>query len=251
MVFKILQITDTHLTPTTHLRGVPVYEQLEKVLHQTIEKDPSIDMVVFSGDIADEGSDEAYRWVKQRTANYVEKCIFMVGNHDKSEKIVKCLDLKHEVDIQEGRVTSLVEKSDFSILCLDTGENRLSTPQIDYLVKYRAELPVENQLIVFTHHPVLYMGAAFMDSKYPLGNIDEVVERLGQAKGQHFTFYSGHYHLDGSSTQGNITVHTTPSTMLQISREHAGFSIDTTAPGYRMIEIDNDYTRSYVKFIRE
>jgi len=88
---------------------------------------------------------------------------------------------------------------------------------------------------VFMHHPPAICGCLFMDTKYPLKNIDEVRKSLKKVPNLHNIFV-GHYHTEKFIVQDGKNIHLTPSTMMQIDTRTPNFRMEHVRPGWRIID---------------
>lgn len=241
---KILQITDTHLDekPTTH--GHNVYEKLSLVLQQTVEK-TQFDLIIFSGDISDKGSEKAYQWLAEKTKNYQDKTIWMPGNHDDIQAMEKILKLPYKVEIEDNKLNYQIQLADIKILCLDTREKNLSSTQINWLIE-----STDENTIIFIHHPPLPCNSPFMDNNHCLENWQILREKLTAIPHLNFRFFCGHYHQDSYFCEQNIQIFLTPSTMFQIDRHQPHFQIHHNQSGYRIIEIlENQSLKTYCNYL--
>lgn len=244
MMKKILQITDTHLDEKLTTHGYNVYEKLSLILEQTIEKE-DFDLVIFSGDISDMGSLKAYQWLSEKTKHFQDKIIWMPGNHDNINTMKQVLKLPFQVNFEENKLNYQLNLAGVNILCLDSSENSLSDPQIDWLIKSTNE-----NTITFIHHPPMLCGSAFMDNNYSLKNTDILTEKLLSTPNKTFRFFCGHYHQDSYFFHKNIQIFLTPSTMFQIERHQSHFQISHSQSGYRIIEIFEDKSlKTYTNYI--
>lgn len=243
-MIKILQITDTHLDekPTTH--GHNVYEKLMKVWQQTVEKE-EFDLIVFSGDICDQGSLKGYQWLAQKMQKFDHKIIWMPGNHDDFENMKKTFNFPFRVDVEAHKLNYQLSLGGMNILCLDTRDKYLSENQTNWLIK-----SVDQDTIIFIHHPPLNCGSPFMDNNHSLQNSSILTEKLLAIPELNFKFFCGHYHQDSYYSYQNIQVFLTPSTMFQIDRHQPHFQIDHTQSGYRIIEISESKSiKTYCNYI--
>jgi Icc protein len=77
----LAQLSDTHLLadPAAPLRGHNTTTSLVAVLDAL---PPRVDVMVLTGDIAEDGAPEAYRRAMALTDGRAEQCHFVAGNHD-------------------------------------------------------------------------------------------------------------------------------------------------------------------------
>src|SRR4051812_17376053 len=103
---RILHLSDTHLTRVPGLDGdgVDTRESLRRILHDCREL-PGLDVVVVTGDVADDGSREAYTDALELIGAFARQrhipAIFSTGNHDERAAFTAVLGTGH-LDV-EGR----------------------------------------------------------------------------------------------------------------------------------------------------
>src|SRR4051812_28733693 len=83
---RVLHLSDPHLTRTgIDENGVDARAALERMLHDA-RFVPGIDLVVVSGDIADDGSTEGYAGVLELVGRFAAERgiphVYCTGNHD-------------------------------------------------------------------------------------------------------------------------------------------------------------------------
>lgn len=81
---RILQITDTHLFAEKHetLLGVNTWESYQAVLEAIRAQQYEYDLIVATGDLAQDQSAAAYQHFAEGIASFRAPCVWLPGNHD-------------------------------------------------------------------------------------------------------------------------------------------------------------------------
>lgn len=241
------QISDTHISAVDQinkLTGKNSREQFLEVIQ--ILANRSLDILILTGDLAEfAGEHEAYIWLKEVLSTFPCPYIVIPGNHDRAATMVSTFALP-TTDYQHGMLYFQRIVKGRRLLFLDTSSYRLPLVQLSWL--YQQVTSDNAPTLLFIHHPPLLCGCRFMDSFYPLHNIDEVWPILRElAPIQHI--FCGHYHTSKTVVCDGKYVHVTPSTMMQIDTELLNFAVAHTRPGWRIIEWHDSQVHTYVEFI--
>lgn len=228
---RIAQISDIHIGPTDDLvQNIDVRANFLKCLDAVRGK--AIDLVVLSGDIAaDRAEPGAYEWVAGIMKDFPIPWVVMGGNHDKISTMQKYFDL--EADLKNGMLYFKREIKGHKLFFLDSSTNKVDSEQLQWLQKEAAQ--TEDEVMMFMHHPPAICGCLFMDTKYPLRNIDEVRAAFKKIHNMHNIFV-GHYHAEKFIVQDGKNIHLTPSTFMQIDTRTPNFRMEHSSPGWRIID---------------
>ena len=228
---RIAQLTDIHVGPTEELvQNIDVRANFLKTLDAIRGK--AIDFLVISGDLAaDKAEPGAYEWVASILRKYSIEWVVMGGNHDKISTMAHYFDFGD--DLKNGKLYYKRVIKGHHLFFLDSSTNRIHTEQLDWLKHECAK--VKDEVMLFIHHPPAICDCLFMDTMYPLRNIDEVRETLREIHNLHNIFV-GHYHTEKFIVQDGKNIHLTPSTMMQIDTRASHFRMEHTRPGWRIIE---------------
>ena len=81
---RILQITDTHLFAEKHetLLGINTWESYQAVLDAIHASQRECDLIVATGDLAQDHSAAAYQHFAEGIASFAAPCVWLPGNHD-------------------------------------------------------------------------------------------------------------------------------------------------------------------------
>ncbi len=231
--FRILQLSDLHIGPDAQpVKGHDTRKKFLQVLERLSGED--WDLVVLSGDLAaDQGEIEAYRWLRDTLERYLSyPYIVMAGNHDRVANMREVFDIPEQW-VKGDQLYFCYELKGTPLYCLDTSDYQLPAAQLDWLVGEAAAR--EERGLLFIHHPPVLCGCRFMDSRYPLGNIDQawpVLREIPQIE----DIFCGHYHTAKTLSIDGKMIHLAPAIMMQIDPRSVKFAIQHTRPGWRIIE---------------
>ena len=238
---RILQITDTHLFAQKHetLLGVNTWESYQAVLAAIHAQQRDCDLIVATGDLAQDHSAEAYQHFAESIAAFAMPCVWLPGNHDFQPAMYSALQ---ESGISSAKRVFIGDH--WQILLLDSqvfgvpyGE--LSDYQLEWLERKLADAPERNTLLLLHHHP-LPSGCSWLD-QHSLRNgaaLDTVLARYPRVR----HMLCGHIHQELDLDWNGRRMMATPSTCVQFKPHCANFTLDTIAPGWRWLELHDDGT---------
>lgn len=233
---RLIQITDPHIGPARDYRlaGVETLETLREVLAEIGSSAQPPELICATGDIAADGSAEAYRLFTQQLQFLELPYQWLPGNHDDPQLI------------REGLTATpywpLLELGSWRILSLDTsvpGEvgGYLAAEELGFLTAQLEREPTAPTL-VFMHHPPVPVGCAWLDAQ----RIANAVELEVILKRHHNVraLFSGHVHQQFHTIWAGTQVHTTPATCFQFRANSPEFGLSDQPPGYRWIDLYPD-----------
>lgn len=234
----IAQITDIHLGFEPNNPAEFNRKRLDQTLRALIDMTPPPDLLLVTGDMADEGDDRiSYRRLRSALAAAPFPIWFCMGNHDSREAF---LEFFPEVSTAGGFVQYAIEGFALRILVLDTLEvgrhgGGFCEIRAGWLKERLAEQPERPTLIVL-HHPPIETGLSWMTE-----NPDAAwVERLRQIVSAHSNIVgmiAGHLHRTVVTQWAGTTLAVCPSTAPQVALDLD--SIDPDRPdGRPMIVAD-------------
>lgn len=235
--FTLVQITDPHLHATSDgtLLGMNTENSLKLIVDRVVEEVPEIDLVIATGDIAQDSSVQAYRNFLDFVRPLQAPMRWIPGNHDSRENMAEAgQGLDHAEPVYElgdwviilldsivpGRVYGNLDENQLTLLkdTLDANQDR-------------------HVLIAFHHHPVP------MESRW--------IDQIGVRNREHFqalvngydnirAVVCGHVHQDSDQIINQIRYISTPSTCVQFLPKSQDFGIDTLGPAYRTLTLHPD-----------
>ena len=251
-VFRIVQITDPHLFKDTNgeLLGINTQASFSQVLSEIQQQQYDYDLVLATGDLVQDNSDEGYLRFRQEVKALNNKMVFWIpGNHDFQPKMFEILK---EETVSAKKHIVLGDK--WQILLLDSQvqgvpHGQLEAEELDWLKLKLQEYPERYSLVVLHHH-LLSTGSAWLD-QHNLRNANELAEVLAPFKNVKALLY-GHIHQQVDSEWLGYQVMATPSTCIQFKADSNTFALDVAQPGWREIDLYADgHIETRVKRIQQ
>lgn len=248
MTRRIVQLTDLHLLPSVdeRLRGVPTVEVVTSVLEHLREHVPDIDLLVISGDLAQEESTVTYRALAEMLKPWGAAIRMIPGNHDDRSQMGQTFsDLVTTVD---ERIVFAEQLDAWQVIGLDsqvTGEvaGLVGEQQLAWLDRQLHDHST-SPTIVFVHHPPVSVETSWFDviGLKDSAAMQTVIARHSQVK----LVCCGHVHFEFESAIASTRVVTTPAASFQFAPHTPSQEYDLLPPGYRLIEIDEIEFRTNV-----
>ena len=236
---RVLQITDTHLFAKKDetLLGVNTWESYHAVLQAIHASARDADLVVATGDLAQDHSSAAYQHFADGIASFSAPCVWLPGNHDFQPSMYSTLQ---DAGISPAKRVMVGEH--WQILLLDSQvfgvpHGELSDFQLEWLEKRLAEAPERHTLLLLHHHP-LPAGCSWLDqhSLRNAASLDNVLVRYPRVK----NLLCVHIHQELDVDWNGRRIMATPSTCVQFKPHCANFTLDTVSPGWRWLELHAD-----------
>jgi 3',5'-cyclic-AMP phosphodiesterase len=224
---RMLHLSDTHIRRTDGPNpvGVDPRASLGQMLDGCREV-RHLDVIVVTGDVADDGSREAYEHIRDVIGDFARErhipVMFAIGNHDERRAFAEVLGNGHfdaaggEPD-QASALTGSDERvamslvSGYRIITLDSlvpGKiyGWLSRGQLDWLRETLAE-PAPNGTVLALHHPPIALDVE-VQQLLGLGNGTDLAEAIRGTDVQ--LVLCGHFHLQLSGYLAGVPVWVTP-----------------------------------------
>lgn len=224
MTIRILHLSDTHLVAARDAGdGVDSVAALERVLHD-VRHVPDIDLVVVSGDVADDAG-PGYAEVRARVGAFAAACgaphVYAVGNHDDRPAFTAALGTGHlgpdgvdrgvAADL-DGVVAAVSQVGGLRVVTLDsvvTGavHGEVGRSQLDWLARV-LERPASSGTVVVLHHPPLRLAPYVLTTRLGLsdpGGLAEVIRGTDVR-----AVLCGHFHCQLAGTLAGVPVVVAP-----------------------------------------
>ncbi len=244
--FRILQITDTHLFASdTHLfaskeatlLGVNTWGSYQSVLKAIEPKATDIDLIIATGDLAQDQSALAYKHFIEGIARFSAPCVWVPGNHDFLPTMAATL--KND-NVRRSKQVLIGERWQLVLLNSQVpGEawGELSDDELSWFDNALAQFPERRSLIALHHHP-LPSGCNWLDQS-GLRNTARLEAKLAPYPLAR-TAVCGHIHQSLSLDWHGRHIFATPSTCVQFKPYCGNFTIDATHPGWRWLTLYPD-----------
>jgi Icc protein len=202
------------------------------VIDHVLEHPGQPDLVLATGDLAQDGSHAAYEALAAALARFGCDSLWIPGNHDNTERL-------WAVARRYGAERKHVLKGGWQFLMLDSSVPRkvhgeLTQQELEWLeatLDANRRLPA---LIALHHHPVDITADWMAD--IGLHNRDAlwaIINRHPQVK----VVTWGHIHQEVDRQENGVRLLGSPSTCIQFTAGAREFSVEERAPGYRWFEL--------------
>lgn len=160
---RIVQLSDLHLRPLPLCSGVDPWLAWRAALDRVAGLKPAPDLLLLSGDLADDGAAPTYARLAASLATAGWPHALLPGNHDDRRAMRAAFPGQGWAD--ENRLCRRVDRGELTLLLLDTlvpgaewGE--FGDAQRAWL---DAHCPDDRRVVVAMHHPPCALGIAGMD----------------------------------------------------------------------------------------
>jgi 3',5'-cyclic AMP phosphodiesterase CpdA len=209
----IAQVTDLHLHADA---GHPNLARFALVLAHLASLRPLPDLLVLSGDLADDGALESYRHLEGALEAWPGPVRFALGNHDRRDHFRAVFGDSHFTD---GYVQGRSTLGELQVVILDSLEDgrhggafcEARAGWLRQAVQDSAGAP----LLVFMHHPPVGVGIPWIDpgpGQAWIARLDTALQGANLA-----AICSGHVHLGGVFPWRGRQVVTCPSSSSDLS----------------------------------
>ncbi len=244
---RIVQITDLHILADENadLSGVNPIQSLNHVVENINSLSPQAELVIASGDLTDEGSPAAYHLLRKTLHELTCPVYVMAGNHDETEVMRSELPgdnvfCQRQVDVGNWRLLLVNSKLPGSSCGF------ISDDEFAWLDKC-LNSDIDRPVVLAMHHTPLKLCATHSCQVENTDDFLAKVKNYKQVKG----LLAGHTHNAVEQTFDQLTVMTTPSTMVQVTHNqtdampnHGQFwdyhRADNSKHGYRVVDLYAD-----------
>ena len=238
--YRIVQITDAHLfgDRATIFDGLNTFDTLCDVVNLVSSQQDDIDLLLCTGDLAQDSSIQAYHNFLEALAPLKAPQLWLPGNHDIRRNMQQSLEqnsvhLKRSAQLGnwriimlnsnvEGHVYGLLDQKELADLDLELADSERSGAHV----------------LVCVHHNCLPVKAAWLQ-QHCLKNSEEMFSVLDKYKHVRGILY-GHIHQEFNADRNGVKIMATPSTCIQFHPTNDDFTIDNAKPGYRWLELQPD-----------
>ncbi|SAI66346.1 cAMP phosphodiesterase [Bordetella ansorpii] len=231
----LIQLTDMHLMDEPHaeMLGVDTEASLKAVLRQAMREMPDAQLVLATGDVAQDGSRGAYRRLRGLLGQLGTTVRCLPGNHDDAAAMHAVLpDWTTPItDVGAWRVVML----DSTVRGSDAGH--LDDRQLD-LLDQAAATADDRHILVALHHNPVQMDSDRHDTMM-VDNPMALFQRLADIPQARVVLW-GHVHRQFDRRRHNLRLLASPSTCFQFAVHNGRHTLDGAAPGYRWLKLYRD-----------
>lgn len=236
---KLIQITDLHLRGDGEpVGGRDPAANLAKAVTDINHHHTDADLVIFTGDLSDDGSPASYRLLANTLESLVPPFRLLLGNHDERAAFSSVFP---GVLAEEGFVQSVYDTGAVRLVLLDTLDEGavaglLCERRLAWLDRRLAE--ASNPALIFMHHPPFDIGMPPLDG-VKLADpqlFADVLRRHGNVR----HIFAGHVHRLCSGTWNGIAFNTGRGTNHQTAPLFGAkdFAVGFDTPAYNVILLD-------------
>jgi 3',5'-cyclic-AMP phosphodiesterase len=232
---RIVQITDTHLfaDKDKSLLGINTWNSFTAVTNliwqQESVKTSPMDLLLCTGDIAQDYSEASYLNFKNHMAFVNAPLAALAGNHDEAERLSNTGMSKHKV-IHIGAWCVLLVDSQVPY----KSHGKIAPEELTWLETQLIENK-DKHILVATHHHPQSLSTQWLDGVGML-NGDQFIEVLSKYSAVKAVLL-GHVHQEVDYEYEHFRVLASPSTCIQFKPQSEEFMLDDTQPGYRSLEL--------------
>lgn len=236
---KLVLVSDLHLVvPGIELFGRDPLKQLEACIADINDKHADADLVIFSGDLADDSEPPAYAALAERIRDLAPPCRMMMGNHDDRAAF---LDALPDAPREGGFIQSSMDIDGTRIILLDTlwpgnVPGMFCEARRAWL---HAQLSSAQEALIFMHHPPVAIGIPSLD-ECRLSEAETLLAVL-KKHGNVRHIFAGHVHRLSHGDWDGIPFTTVRGTNHQSALKFSGaHEVSFEAPTYSIILADGE-----------
>ena len=235
------------------MRGALSKPRLDGLVDAINHLDFKPDLVIHSGDIANDPENSAYALAAESLSRLRVPCYYVTGNHDDADLIKQHLEMGPHVPLSEDPSVLFykIDLPDHTIFVLDgkVPEEQGPHGHIDpaHLKVLSEELDrCTTAFSVFCHYPALPLYSPWIDKHLLLDNGEDVHQLLKEHAGDRFRgFFFGHVHRGVQMYRDGIFYAGVSSSACQFSAasDDSEITFDSDCPLYfNHINLDASYT---------
>lgn len=236
---KLIQVTDPHLRG----RGEPVCGRapaasLAKAVADINRHHADADLVIFTGDLSDDGSPQSYRLFAETIEPLIPRSRLLLGNHDDRTAFRAVFP---NAPAEGDFVQSTIDMGGYRLVFLDTLDQgvvagRLCESRLAWLDRGLEETSVST--LIFMHHPSFDIGMPPLDG-VKLTDPQAFADLL-RRRGNVRHIFAGHVHRLCSGTWNGIAFNTGRGTNHQTAPLFGAkdFAVGFDAPTYNVILVN-------------
>ncbi len=237
-IMLVVQVSDSHLIESEDglLYGINTLNTFRQAVESIGRMSPRPDLILHTGDLAEDGSLAAYRRLDQLFQGLAIPYVWIPGNHDSLPAMAAALPISPKRWVRDNWQFVLVSSK---LEGEETHDGMVSPQELDHLRESLQQ--ARHPTVVAIHHHPIPVFSRWLDEGYPLRNADEfvnIVERFPCCKIVLF----GHVHQEVDRVQHGIRYLCAPSTFEQFQPRTETLVRDPRLPGFRVLDLAPDGT---------
>jgi Icc protein len=243
---RVVQVTDIHLLPEpgSKLYGVDTAIALQLVINAIAQLLPKPDLIIATGDLAEDGSNKTYSRLRKILAGTNLPVYVLSGNHDDSSAMQDALVSRNIKFVDKARLGGW-----FFVFVNSqaVGESYgFISPAEMSLLKANLEAAGDAPVMVALHHtpmPICLRANCQLQNAVELNNLLDGFRNVKAV-------IAGHTHIEAEEINGSYIRYTTPSTFAQVDHGQAtdsdtgdfwsSHTMDGSAHGFRVLDLMPD-----------
>lgn len=240
-MINFVQITDVHLMPFKYdlLHNIPIFDLFSAMVKSIKKKEQLLDLVVFSGDLVNNGCLNSYNLFNSIVSILDKPCFWVAGNHDNLD-LLQNVAMKWQL-LNEKAFT--IRHQHFillnSVLKDDDGGNKsrgkLEKSELSFLENELAT-HLDFPCVIVLHHPPIF-SRTWKDERM-LKNFNDFFEVIDKYKNLKLVLY-GHQHQAFKTIRNDVIYYSPPAASFQFDR-NTKWAFENSFSGYGLIQIDDN-----------
>lgn len=223
---KFIHVSDTHISDREDT-SYKMLSQSKNLLADFIKqanKTPSVDFVIFTGDMVDRPQLNSYKDFFTTLTALKYPSLMTLGNHDATfvggeneeylteEQVLRIISDCNPNQKYDKAYWAITPKRNFRMIVLNlrpqekSSNGFISQEQLDFLAQ-ELEANKDKVVLIFAHHPVV---EPFQSETHKITNSEEIMALLQKYKNP-IAYFSGHYHTTKIIKMDNLIFVSTPS----------------------------------------
>lgn len=232
---RVVQVSDSHLFASTEgrLLGLNTEDSLRLVLEKVQREQTHIDVILATGDIAQDASEVAYTRFQQHLEQFNAPNYWLQGNHDITQPILNTLNNKSHLS------PCVIKQGAWHIIMLNSSvehevPGKFKPEELEFLQQALQNSKDAHVMVCLHHHPVP-MECKWLDNQVVRNAADfwQVIDQFSHIK----AIIWGHVHQESDRLRKGVRLLSVPSTCVQFKPLSDDFAIDDLSPGYRWFDL--------------
>lgn len=240
MTVYVVQISDLHLFAKPHQRllGVDTETSFLQVQKAIAALDPLPDLLLLTGDLAQDGSAAAYARLREHLRALPIDTYWLAGNHDRLH------NMNSELCAERVHREKSFSRENWSFILLNSLVPGKDSGYLTdgALLWLRQELQrsqaAQNHVLLALHHPPFSVDSDWLDQS-ALQQPERLFQVLDEFDHIRLVIF-GHIHQDLHRRWQGVDYFACPSTCVQFRPKSSRFSLDVIPPALRQIWLEQD-----------